>query len=141
MRDGAGGEGLEVDQKLVGIEAHRHVEAEAGGDRRAGGRRLAGPEGDEAARRGDGEVGRHRLDDRTAPGGEVGAVALDELEEATRAVAAAERLIARRWTGRGRAGLGIRAVAPAKAVEPAAPLLEEGDDGGERVEAAHPIAG
>ena len=37
-----GREGCEVDQELVGVEADRHVEGEAGGDRGAGGGRRPG---------------------------------------------------------------------------------------------------
>ena len=36
------GEGREVDVELVGVEADRHVELEAGGDGRAGGGDVAG---------------------------------------------------------------------------------------------------
>jgi len=65
------------------------------------------------------------------------AVGLDELERQGRAVAGADALIGRAWRLRRRAGERVGAVAEAEAVEPAAPLLEEGDHGGERVERAH----
>ena len=42
LRDRAGLEGGEVDVELVGVEADRHVEVEAGGDRGAGRRDVAG---------------------------------------------------------------------------------------------------
>ena len=55
-----------------------------------------------------------------------------------RAVAGADRLVGRGAAAReGAQDLPVGAVAQAEAVEPAAPLLEEGDDRVQRVERAH----
>ena len=54
-----------------------------------------------------------------------------------RAVAGADALVERRRRLRRRAGAPVGAVAEAEAVEPAAPLLEEGDHGVQRIERAH----
>src|SRR3954468_243243 len=151
LRDRTGLEGGEVDVELVEVEADRHVEDEAGGDRGARRRDVAWREGDEPGRRVAGESGRALLDpaDRDPHAARDGfrddaligrvhsTVGLDELERQGRAVAGADALIGRARRLRRRAGERVGAVAEAEAVEPAAPLLEESDHGGERVERAH----
>src|SRR5262249_40177720 len=75
------------------------------------------------------------------PGAEIGAVGLAELEEGGEAVAEADVLVESAGFALGRAGLPIERVAPAEAVQTAAALLEEGDDGVKVVERLDAVAG
>src|SRR6185503_1988500 len=110
---------------------------DAGGvvDRVVGGRRLrdAGDTDEHGA--GDG------LPDGADPGVEGGAVGLRELEDGGGAVAGADQLVEGRGRGLGRTGLEVHGIAPAEADEPAAALLEEGDDGVQVVERLDAVAG
>ena len=94
----------EIDLELVGVEAHRHVELEAGRHPRALGRNMLGDEGDDAGREIHGEAfgrlrdaidrdqrcTRDRLGDGPRPGREGRAVGLLELERGRGAVADAD---------------------------------------------------
>src|SRR5262249_22602170 len=62
-------------------------------------------------------------------------------EHGRSAVTGTDRLVERRGPTLGRARLVVGGVAPAEAVEAAAPLLEEGDDGVQVVERFHAPAG
>src|SRR6185437_3475892 len=99
-----GVEAGQLDVERVGVEADRHVEEEAGGERDAvrggaceadeAGRGIDRPAGrDLAAADRDPDAARYRLGDRPEVGIEVRAVSLDELEGFRRAVAGAERLV------------------------------------------------
>src|SRR4029079_2063551 len=126
----------------VGVETDGHVELEAGGDDGAGCRDVRRGEGDDAGgvvdtvvgagrlrHFGDGDQDRagDRLGDVAGPGIEVGAVGLGELEQRGQAVTEAYVLVERGRCGLGRTGFPVGGIAPAEAVQAAAPFLEEGD--------------
>ena len=121
---------------------HRRARGRRGCERDQSGRRidreLRGREF--AARHGDAQTAGHRLHDFARIGRKGAAVGLGELKRISRAVALPDRLIARRRRlARRRRGM-VGAIAPAKAVEPAAPLLEEIDDVSEIGEGLDAIA-
>src|SRR5581483_1214739 len=79
--------------------------------------------------------------DRPRPRREARAIGLGELKRGGRAVARADRLVKGRGRRRRRAGLVVGPVLPAEAVQPPAPLLEEGDHGVKVVGALDAVAG
>ena len=116
-------EALQVDLEAVGVEAHRHVELEAGRDDGAGCRDVGGGEGDDTGCVVDRVVGDGRLHhfgdgdedgtgdglgDVASPGVEVGAVGLGELEQRGEAVAEADVLVERGGRGFRRTGFPVQ---------------------------------
>src|SRR5690606_29088938 len=145
LHEGNGGdraEPLEIERGVerVGDEANRQVEREAGGDSDAGSR--CGYEGDETGGRIDRPAGgrwRAVQRDRYAAGNRLGndaypclragGVALRQLECFGAAITGADRLISGSRDLRRQAGLVIRPILEAEAMQPAIARLKEGDDG------------